>query len=89
MKGFIKISALDDGGLCCECELKGVGVVEKAGIIAAMFQGLEIGFSDMDQVATYIALAKMMDETGTKIRVDKGVAATLKKMADEKRNEDG
>lgn len=89
MKGFIKISALDDGGLCCECELKGVGMVEKAGIIAAMFQGLEIGLSDMDRVATYVALAKMLAESGTTIRIDKGVAATLKKMADEKRNEDG
>lgn len=89
MKGFIKISALDDGGLCCECELKGVGMVEKAGIIAAMLQGLNIDISNTDQVATYVALAKMLAESGTTVQIDKSVAATLKKMADEKRNEDG
>lgn len=89
MKGFIKISAIDDGGLCCECELKGVGMIEKAAIIAAMLQGLDIDASNTDQLATYVALAKMLTESGTSVRIDRDVAATLKKMADEKRNEDG
>ena len=88
MTGFIKVTAIDNGGISVEAKLQNVGILEKAAILAGVFQGLEIDTRNNNDVATVCALAALLAQNGTRVDVDSGMMAALKKIAEEKREAD-
>ncbi len=87
MTGFIKVEAIGGEGISVHCSLKEVGLLEKAAILAGVFQGLEINTNNVDEVSMYTALATMLAKNGTTIKADNNMVELFKKVAERRQKQ--
>ena len=84
MEGYIKIEAIKDG-LSVESKVRDMGILDRAHILGAIFEVLEIDISDANQVGLFCGLAKITSDGANRIMVDTG---TIRRAA-EKLHGDG
>ena len=84
MTGFIKVEALENGGISVETRLHDVSMIEKAHIVSGVLQGLEIDLNDHNEVAMLTALACLVGKSATNVWVDGNLVEALKKLSEEK-----